>query len=177
VTVPSRRRFTIDPTRSRLVIKARSTLHPISFSAAVTGHIEATQVTGGFDLSAPTSGLIRVNLIDLRSGESRNDAELRHRLEISRHPTATATIRGVRFVAADRYHLDGDLTLYGRDRPFVTEAVVTAEVDAIRASGAIEIDVRDFGISPPRLLVVRVHPEVRIELTLIATLANASSSK
>jgi hypothetical protein len=50
------------------------------------------------------------------------------------------------------------------------QATVSLNDGRLRASGTLTIDVRDFGIKPPSLVLLRVHPEVEVTIDLVATL-------
>ena len=40
--------------------------------------------------------------------------------------------------------------------------------DTIRLAGESRFDVRDFGMEPPRILMLRVEPEVEVRVELVA---------
>jgi hypothetical protein len=50
-----------------------------------------------------------------------------------------------------------------------TELSGTVEVDVIDGrAGEHVFDIRDFGIKPPRILMLRVEPEVTVRIRLVA---------
>jgi hypothetical protein len=48
------------------------------------------------------------------------------------------------------------------------------EDGTVRATGHSTFDVRDFGLEPPRILMFRVEPEVRVRVEIIAEPHHAS---
>src|SRR3954447_11424130 len=78
-------RYRIDPERSRVVIDARSSVHPI--------HTEVTGLTGWISLGPEASGgSVELPVERLRSGNPLEDAELRRRIDARRFPTITGTV-------------------------------------------------------------------------------------
>jgi hypothetical protein len=80
-------------------------------------------------------------------------------------------LRGVERVGrSERYRLDGDLTFHGVTRR--TLGSVGAEIDSdgvLHVVGEHVFDIRDFDVVAPTVLMLRIYPDVRIELQLEAT--------
>ena len=47
--------------------------------------------------------------------------------------------------------------------------VTLNDEEEVVIEGSAGLDVTDFGIRPPSLLMVKLHPQVRVELTAVAT--------
>jgi hypothetical protein len=47
---------------------------------------------------------------------------------------------------------------------------VVCRPDQLTVDGALKLDIRDFGIKPPRFLMFTVQPVVDVRLHLVATL-------
>jgi polyisoprenoid-binding protein YceI len=63
----------------------------------------------------------------------------------------------------------GDRTLRGVTKSL--EGEVTLQViddETVQVEGEKTIDVRDFGLNPPKILMLQVYPEVRIRARLVA---------
>jgi polyisoprenoid-binding protein YceI len=163
-------RFVVVPDGSRLSALARSSLHPFSYRAPLLGEIEASVRDGAFDVTAPITGALQVDLDDLRGDDPRTDSELHRRLDTQRFPRARAAVQEVTPSGGDAYRLIGELTLRGQTRPLAGDATLTLDGDELHAVGSLTIDLRDFGIKPPSLLILRVHPEIEIAIDLVATL-------
>ena len=110
-------------------------------------------------------------MAQLRSGNPLEDAELQRRVEGRRYPTISGEVRTASPVEGDgRFRVEGDLTFHGVTNKVIGEVRVTVDGDRLRIEGEQIFDVRDFGIKPPRILMLRVEPEVRVEIRLVAAL-------
>ena len=162
-------RHELDPARSTVTVHASSSLHPITTDAPVTGWLDVTlDPDGGLDPSAPVAGRIEVALGSMRSGNPLIDREAERRLHLRRFPTVTGTLTGL--VPGDDGHQgEGTLDFHGVQRPLEGVLHLWRDDDgSLTLSGATELDVTDFDVQPPSLLVVKVHARVRVELAAIA---------
>lgn len=165
-------RFAIDSGMSRLTAKARSSLHPISYQAPLSGHLDAGVTDGAFVTTEPITATLEVVLDELRSTDAHLDAELQRRLDIRRFPRASAVVHRVDALGHDTYRLHAALTLHGTSRSLEGTATVTLHGGRLHATGSVRVDIRHFGIKPPSLLMLRVNPEVEITIDLVATVAD-----
>jgi polyisoprenoid-binding protein YceI len=165
--------FAVDPGRSRLTITARSRIHPIHLDAPVAGDIAAEVAPDGFDIAQPITASLIVELDQLRSDDRLVSAELKRRLDTAHHPLATFTVDSVSYDGGDAYRLTARLALLGITKPFVARCAVTLDGLRMSASGSVSLDVRDFGITPPRMLMVRVEPDIAVDVSLVAELQPA----
>lgn len=65
--------------------------------------------------------------------------------------------------------VEGEVTFRGVTRAY--EGLVAIDVGPggeINVRGAAVFDVRDFGMEPPRILMLRVHPEVTVSIDVVA---------
>ncbi|HKD67212.1 MAG TPA: YceI family protein [Candidatus Binataceae bacterium] len=168
-------RYRIVPGRSHLWVEARSSLHPIKAeSAAIAGYLE-TEVSGsGLDLKVPPQGRIEVEVESLKTGNALYDRELERRLETRKYPRIRGEILEVTELdAGRRYRVRGNLSLHG-----VTKAVEGEVSLRIVDDGNFEIegektfDIRDFGLSPPRILMLQVYPDVKVRGHVVAEKAS-----
>jgi polyisoprenoid-binding protein YceI len=165
-------RYRIDPERSTLSVQARSSIHPIHVeTTGLEGHIDADLRDGCLSLAMPPAATIEIDVRRLQTGNGLYDRELERRLDRHQYPRIRGTVRQVTPGATgDRYHVRGELSLHGITRP--VEGDVTIRVrdsDTIEIEGEHVLDMRDFGLEPPRLLMLRVHPDVRIHGRVVAT--------
>jgi polyisoprenoid-binding protein YceI len=165
-------RFVVAAESSQLRAAARSTVHPISYQAPLTGAIDAAIRDGGFDVTTAITASLDVDLNALRGTDPLADAEMRRRLDVQRYPVAKATVTDVTSRGGDLYRLRGELSLHGKMRALEGDATVTLVGDRLHATGSLTIDIREFEIKPPSLLLVRVHPEVEITIDLVADLSD-----
>ncbi|HEY4730813.1 MAG TPA: YceI family protein [Myxococcales bacterium] len=161
-------RYVLMPERSRVWAEARSSIHPIRVeTAGFEGELEAEVAEGQVCLAPPTRIQLAVEL--LKSNNSLVDAELRRKLEARKHPRIEGRLREARPLPGSRCLLRGDLTLHGVSRPLEVEALVRApDPDTLEVEGEKTIDMRDFNLAPPRFLIFKVEPTVRIRAKLVA---------
>ena len=160
-------RYRVVPEKSRLWAEARSSLHPIQVeTSGLTGIIEAEVRDGQVVLGAPFR--VEIDAERLRSGNALLDGELSRRLETRKFPAVVGAVREVRRDGG-LWLLRGELTLHGVGR--LTDADVTARVvdgKTIEIEGEKVIDMQDYGLTPPKLLIFRVYPEVKVRARLVA---------
>lgn len=163
--------FRIVPERSRLSIEARSSLHPIrGESTGIEGTVEATTEDGRSETTVPVQARIEVPVEALKSGNPLYDGEIRRRVDSRRYPMITGEAREMTpGTAPNRFRVVGQVTFHGVTQR--AEGEVECSVDAegaLHLEGERTFDVRDFGVQPPRIMMLRVHPEVRVGLSVVA---------
>ena len=167
-------RFRIVPERSHVTIDARSSVHPIhSRTDGLEGYVELSLVDGRVDSTQAHAGHLSLPVDRLRSGNPLEDRELRRRIDARRFPTIDGELAGVRLVSDDRYLVSGDVTFRGVTR--TVEEEMTVEVldeSTLQLAGRATFDVRDFGMEPPRILMLRVYPEVDVAVEIVAEREN-----
>ena len=163
-------RYRVLSERSKLWVDARSSLHPIRVeSSALSGAIELELADGSVDLSKPPSGTLELEAETLKTGSRLEDSALERQLEVRKFPR----IRGyVREVSANRggYDVRGDLSLHGITKPIEGHVTLRAiDEKTVEVEGEKVIDVRDFGLQPPKILMFKVYPDVRVRAKVVAT--------
>jgi|HubBroStandDraft_1064217.scaffolds.fasta_scaffold132639_2 polyisoprenoid-binding protein YceI len=165
-------RFEFDPTVSLMSVDGRSTLHPIHAEAAgLTGWIEA-DIALDTGQAAVHAGRFEIPLVGLSSGNVLYDAELRRRLDIRRYPEAAGVVSDWQPTShPGAYRVKGDVTFRGVTRSVEDDMSLSKEDErTVILSGTRIFDIRQFGMNPPRLLAVRVYPEVTISIALVGRL-------
>ena len=67
------------------------------------------------------------------------------------------------------YIVEGDLTFRGTSRSYEDEMTVQLLDDrTVSMAGQSVFDIRDFGMDPPRILMLKVQPEVTVRVELVA---------
>lgn len=162
-------RFELDPDRSQVSIDGSSSLHPIRARAAgLEGWVTVSLVASGVAARPSVAGEVRLALDRLASGNPVVDAETRRRIDVRHHPELVGTVTGGRRLAPDRLALDGEIAFRGEVQAVSGELVVERDGDDLRLSGEQTFDVRSWGLQPPRLGLLRVHPEVTVRLEAVA---------
>jgi polyisoprenoid-binding protein YceI len=167
--MPSRRiRYDIVPEQSAVLIEARSNVGPIELaSTAVSGFIEATLTTGALDLAEPPRAALDIPVDTMSSGNVRYDREIHRRLDAQRFPQISARLETTRTAGPSGLSVAGSLTIHG-----VTVAMAgTFDVESlddrrVLVVGEQAIDIRDFSISLPTTLMLRIYPDVIVRFRL-----------
>lgn len=165
-------RYRIDPARSRVVIDAKSSLHPIhSETDGLEGWVELDVQGGGrVNPTVEPKGHLELPVDKLRSGNPMEDRELKRRIDARRFPTINGDLRSMEATGKDgRYQVRGDVTFKGVTRPSEDEMTLALEGDnSIRLQGSSVFDIRDFGMDPPRILMLKVAPDVTVTVDIVA---------
>ncbi|MBV8979743.1 MAG: YceI family protein [Acidimicrobiia bacterium] len=163
--------YTIVPGASEISIGGTSTVHAIKGSAVdVNGALEA-DLDGG-ELVRSLSGRIEVPVAGLRSGNPLQDGELQRRVDARRYPRIVGEVRKAVPLGEDGlFRVEGDVTFHGVARAVEDTVVVRADGDRLTLEGEHVFDIRDFGVKPPRILMLRVDPMVKVRIRLVAELA------
>ena len=160
-------RFLVEPERSVILIEVRSSVGPISFGAVgITGSVDATICNGAVLADSQPRAHLDIPVDQLRSGNSLYDAELLRRIDARRFRSSSIDLRESDAAgASNAFRLVGDLTFHGVSRP--VEGTVSATVptdDRIVVTGEQVFDIRDFNITSPTVLMLRIYPDVRVRL-------------
>ena len=168
---PERRRFRVAPDRSAVIVRARSNVGHIEFATTeLEGAIDVDIDGDGVLTDAGPTAAVEVDVGSLASGNALYDAELRRRIDARRFPRAVVELRSAdRVEGTDRYQLDGTLTMHGITREVagtVTAGFPTAS--SIVVSGEHVFDIRDFDLPAPATMMLKIYPDVRVQLHLEA---------
>lgn len=166
--------FRVRPDQAAVLLIARSSAGPITFgTTGIEGSIEA-ELAGDSVLtqSAPRARL-EVPVSQFTSGNHFYDGELLRRIDARRFPAAHVDLRkAVAVGQTGRYHLVGELTFHGVTQPLEGMVEISFPTPGtIVVEGRQIIDMRHFGIQPPGVAMLKIYPDVRVELHLEATIA------
>ena len=169
-------RYRVVPERSKVWIEARSNVHPIHSSTdGLSGFVDFDADTNGDgDGDAGASrpaGQLSLPVARLTSGNKLDDRELHKRIDARRYPTIEGVLTQLRRGDGDhRYRVAGDLTFRGVVRRCEDDMTIEVIDDrTIRLEGQSRFDIRDFGMEPPRILMLRVEPDVVVRVDIVAT--------
>ena len=172
---PAARSFRIDPERAALVLVARSNAGPITFGATgIEGSISAHVIEGEVATTVPPAARLEVPVQRLTCGNGLYDAELLRRVDARLFPRAVVELRDASPVGATgRYHVEGILTFHGVTRSMAGTVAVSFPLPGrMVIEGEQVLDMRHFEITPPAVAMLRIYPEVRVQLHLEADVAN-----
>ena len=163
-------RYRILPTRSRVWIEARSNVHAIQTEAdGLEGWLDIDmgdhKITG-----LESKGRVEFPVANLKSGNSFEDREMQRRIDGRRHPTISGDLRMMKATPEPmRYLVAGDVTFRGVTRNYEDEMTFENIDDrTIAMRGESTFDIRDFGMDPPRILLLKVQPDVVVRVEIVA---------
>jgi polyisoprenoid-binding protein YceI len=171
IDTPSVVRYAVDPSQSSLSADAQSTLHTVHTSVSgVAGFIEAAWNPDGTLAMTPEPKMhVEFPVDQLRSGNAMQDREMRKLIDSARFPKVAADLTGIEpLVSAGRYKATGEITLAGRSRAYGGEFSIANDGDRLTLDGEVNLDIRDFGLKPPNLIILKVDPMLSVRLRLVA---------
>lgn len=165
-------RYSFDSIRSCVWVSGRSSLHPINTETrGITGWFEAmTREDGSLNLDMPIAGELQLAVEKLTSGNQLYDHELRRRIDARRYPMIEGRVTKISADGAHpRYSVAGDILFHGKNRSF--EHVMDIEIgeEEVALTGDYVFDIREFGMKPPSMLMIRVYPEIAVRVELYGT--------
>jgi polyisoprenoid-binding protein YceI len=123
---------------------------------------------GQVDLAVTPKGHLSLPVDRLRSGNVLEERELRRRIDARNFPSIDGELTGMQ-PAEDqgRYVVRGAVTFRGVTKEHVDEMLIAFDDDTVTLAGTSTFDVRDFGMKPPRILLLRVEPEVTVRVEIV----------
>jgi hypothetical protein len=142
-------------------------LYPIRATThAVSGEAIGEVLNGGVAADGTPAGYVEVPIRALRSWNPIEDFEMRRAVEARRFPALRFELLTV-CGGPDRFEIHGALVAHGVRREFDGSVRVHMEDDRLTVDGEHTFDVREFGITPPHLLGIRVDHDVRVVAHLV----------
>ena len=162
--------FTLAPQESAVLVEARSNVGPICFGTmSVEGRAEVKRTGTDVDGIVPMSAAMRIPVVSLESGNSLYDAELRRRLDERRHPSIAVEMHTARAIGGGRFSAEGDITIHGTTRRLGgTLVLAMPDENTLVAEGTELVDIRDFAIPLPNMLMLKIYPDVSVQFRLTA---------
>lgn len=170
----------------RLWIEGGSTVRSWDCEA---GALEVTlTAVNGSDLALDglgdaVSGLdVRVPSQALDCDDGTMNGHMRDALEVEKHRTIEFRMDGYEIVAGDagpRVEVTGTLQLHGVTRGIKLRAELAEETEGLRVRGMHVLDMKDYGVDPPRLMwgALRVHEDVEVHFDLLMATDGASPGR
>ena len=165
-------RYRIVADASEVLIDARSNVHPIHQRASgVEGVVElVVRGDGSIDTAAAATAEIALMTDRLAARNPLETRELRRRIDARRFPVITGRLDRLRATGtAGAYLARGVVAFRGVERAAEDELRITCDAaGALHVEGVHEFDIRVFGMQPPRVLMMRVEPVVRVRIAVVA---------
>jgi polyisoprenoid-binding protein YceI len=154
---------------SQVWIDGSSSLHPVRATATgLTGWFVLATTTRGVAKAPGLEGEIRIEVDRLRSGNPLVDRETRRRIDAKRHPEIVATVATAERIDPATLRVTGTIAFRGQVQTVTGELTVEVGADRVTLDGSATFDVRDWGLQPPRVALLQVHPEVDVRIHLVA---------
>ena len=165
------RRYLILSERSKVETQMTSNVHPIHATANdVSGAIEGEVGADGMpDFDAPHRAHIRLPVEGMLSGNRLQDMEMQRRMDARKYPAIDVTIERAWLPGGDgRARASFEVSACGRSRTYEENFSMRLDGRRLVVEGEHAFDMRDFGVSPPRFLALKVDPEVKVRMRLEA---------
>jgi polyisoprenoid-binding protein YceI len=163
-------RFSLDPLTSCVWVDARSSLLPIrTQTRGLQGWVQVSLLPDGtVDLEAPVEGRLEIAVDRFSSGNQLYDRELKRRIDARNYPLIIGQIADVRATETPgRFRVVGDLSFHGQTRVFEHDMTIeVVDESSIALKGDRVFDIREFGLKPPSMLMVKVYPEIAVRVEL-----------
>lgn len=164
-------RYIVSPSESSVRVEARSTLHTVrATGSGLTGYVTAGWNADGSLGTTPQPAVhVEFPIDQVASGNAIQDREMRKLVDAARFPKVAADLRSLELLSPpSRYKASGEITFAGRARAYDGEVTITGDPESVTIDGELPVDIRDFGLKPPSLVILKVDPVLRIRLRLVA---------
>jgi hypothetical protein len=172
-------KYAISPGKTEIVVTARSSVHDTTAKwRTMTGTIEVDPA----DPAAGATAVLTVDMRDFDAGDKLKNWKLRGDIEPDKHPEAVFTLAGLREVknlGGERFEAaaPGSIRWRGREAKITARGAATLTPGRIVAECRFELDVRDVGVKPPKILMLKVEEVVSVTVRLEATSGGAGSGQ
>jgi hypothetical protein len=169
-------RFEVDSAKSTLTFFVRTTTSSVSGKATgLAGSIDCAWSAAGIIAETPAPKMhVEFQVEGMRSGNDFKDKEMWKLIDSKRFPKIAADLLTIRPNSkAGTYTASGKITLAGLAKTYEGIFSVERLGNNVTLDGYLEVDVREFGLKPVKLLALSVEPVVKTHLHMIATRSNA----
>jgi polyisoprenoid-binding protein YceI len=164
-------RFEVNTAQSTVRVGLRVNLHPSHINAnALTGYIECEiDDQEKPRLDQPYRAELTLPVDAIKSGNGIQDREMRRRFDVSRYPLITAVVtHGEALDGEGRYRATARLTMHGVTKDVTGDLTLSVNGTTMTIDGQQVINIKDFGIDPPRLIILKVEPDVGLQVDIVA---------
>jgi polyisoprenoid-binding protein YceI len=166
-------RFRVNTAQSTVKVGLRVNLHPSHINAnALSGTIDCeVDEQGNPRLDQPYSAALTLPVEAIKSGNGLQDREMRRRFDVSKYPTISATVtHGETLPGKGKYRATAKLTMHGITKEIAGDIQLSVDGTTMTIDGQQVINVKEFGIDPPRLIILKVEPDVDLQVHIVAEL-------
>jgi polyisoprenoid-binding protein YceI len=112
-------------------------------------------------------GTVEVSIKDFISDNSERDEHMQSVMESSSFPKAIYNISSITPTGGDKYTLNGTLNLHGISKPLSFNGTITNEGKYVHIKAKSKIKLTDFGITPPKLLLLTVRNQIDLSVDML----------
>lgn len=160
--------FRIVTEESQVTFLGESSVHPIEARVAPSGWFTAALGPEGIEEASGAEGRIEIPVTDLSSGNPLLDRETKRRTDAKRYPSITGDLTRVVGIAGAGATVEGRIAFRGEDVDVEGDVELTEITpDRLVIVGEGLFDVRWWGLEPPKLLMLKVHPEITVRIRLV----------
>ncbi|MDQ6928021.1 MAG: YceI family protein [Actinomycetota bacterium] len=154
-------------TDSTVALSATSSMHPIHGDLHdIRGEATVEVTDGAIKLDSAPTGYIEADVESLKSGKKLEDKALRKQVEADKYPTIRYEVRSAEG-GPEVFKITGAFTFHGVTQEFIEQATAKIEGDTLKVEAEHTFDIQDFGVKPFKILMLKVHPEVKLVLHLV----------
>jgi hypothetical protein len=174
IDADGRLHYVVSSPKSSLTFEARSTLHTVRGKATgLSGQVACRVTPDGKIVTEPAPKMhVEFPVENLKTSNLLQDREVWKLIGNTGYACIAADLRELRPAGGpNQYDAAGDITLAGRARRYNGKLNIDDDGERLTIDGDLSVDIRDFGLRPPSLLVLRVDPLVKVRLWLVAARA------
>jgi hypothetical protein len=160
-------KYTIDSKTSKLLVTARSSVHNTEIVwQGISGTIDGT---AGDDVSNMKAD-VAVDMTTADAGDWLKNRKMRKDMQFDKHGSATFELGGIDEITQDGERMTaiihGTLHWRGKSVEVIAKGEGTLGETELVATGSFDIDMTKLGITPPKVLMIKVEDVVncRIEV-------------
>lgn len=161
-------RYEFDADSSQVWIEGSSTVHPLHATATgLTGWAELSLTDGAVSPGSTLAGEVRIAVDRLRSGNALVDRETQRRIDARRYPEIVGSAVSGEPQDDGSFAVTGDIAFRGQTARVDGTITVSSAGDDVVLEGEQRFDVRDWGLQPPKVALLRVHPDITVRIRLV----------
>lgn len=165
--------FQLIPEQSRVRIDGSSSVHSIhAESVGLTGEIDVVLTSRGLKSGSVANGWVEIEVAHLRASNPLVEAETKRRIDAKRFPTIRGTIADAAVTSPTTAVASGEIgaiTFRGVTAPVEGELLIERDGDNLHITGSQTFDIRNWGLQPPKMLLLKVSPMITVTIDALAS--------
>jgi len=163
--------FEVASDKSKLTFFVRTTTSAVNGKATgLVGSIDCAWSAGAIAENPAPKMHVEFSVENMQSGNDLKDREMWKVIDSKRFPKIAADLLTIHAnPKAGSYTATGRVTLAGLAKTYEGIFTVERAGSEVTLDGYLEVDVREFGLKPVKLLALSVEPVVKTHLHMVAT--------